>query len=66
MYDIMEIFLYVLGVIAIVALAIGISLGIVGYFVWLVCWGFGLEFSWKIAIGVWALLVLLNIRITIS
>lgn len=61
MYDIIEIFLYVLGAIAIIALAMGISLGIVSYFVWLVYWGFGWEFSWKVAIGIWALLVLLNI-----
>lgn len=65
MYDIIEIFLYILGIIAIIALAIGISLAIVSYFVWLVYWGFGWDFSWKVAIGIWALLVLLNMRITV-
>lgn len=27
---------------------------------WLVCWAFSLVFSWKIAIGVWAILALLS------
>ena len=61
MYDIAEIFLYVLGAIAIIILAVGISIGITGGLVWLVCWGFALEFSWKVAIGIWAFLFLLNI-----
>lgn len=65
MYDIMEIFLYALGAIVIIAFALGISFGIVSYFVWLVYWGFGWEFSWKVAIGIWALLVLLDMRITV-
>ncbi len=50
-----------------VILAFGFSFGIVSGFVWLACWGLSalklpiaIEFSWKLAVAVWAIITLLG------
>ena len=45
--------------VAAVLLCAALSVGITGLLVWVVCWAFGLEWSWKLAIGVWAVLSLI-------
>lgn len=46
--------------ILIIAICLAISFfGTVGL-VWVVCWAFGLSWSWKIALGVWAALCLIS------
>lgn len=37
---------------------IGLSIGIVGVLVKITCWAFGFAFTWRIAVGVWAVLVM--------
>lgn len=61
MHGITEIFLYIFGTIAIIALAIGVSIGIMGGLAWLVNLGLSPEFSWTVVIGIWVFLFLLNI-----
>lgn len=34
--------------------------------VWLVCFAFGLAFSWKIALGIWAIVALLHSIFTVN
>lgn len=46
--------------ILVVAAVIALSIGSVGLFYWIVCWAFHLTFSWRICIGVWAVLALLK------
>lgn len=48
-------------------LIFGLSFGIVSGFVWLACWGLpalklpiAIEFSWKLAIAIWAIITLLG------
>lgn len=45
---------------AIIILTMAASLIVTAGLVWLVCWAFNLLWSWKIAIGVWALIFLLS------
>lgn len=46
--------------IALVAIFLGLSYLIVAGLVWIICFGFGLEWSWLISLGVWALLILIR------
>lgn len=48
-------------------LVFGFSFGLVSGFVWLACWGLSalklpiaIEFSWKLAVAVWAIITLLG------
>lgn len=55
-------------IILIIAICLAISfLGTAGL-VWVVCWAFGLSWSWKIALGVWAALCLISgtVKTTVS
>lgn len=45
---------------AIIIIALALSLAITGGLVWLVCWAFGWTWSWKIALGVWAVSCLVS------
>ena len=47
-----------LSVIVIIALGAIIGFLCVAGLVWLVCWAFGLSWSWKLAIGIWAVMML--------
>ena len=42
-----------------IAIFIGLSFLIVAGLTWLICFGFGIAFSWRIAVGVFAVYVLL-------
>lgn len=42
------------------AIAIGFSILMTGAFVALACWAFGWTFSWKVTIGIFAIICLLN------
>ena len=42
-------------------LALGLEFIITAGLVWVVCWAFSLLFSWKLVIGIWAVLSLLGI-----
>ena len=44
----------------IIIIALAISILFVAGLTYLVCWGFGITFTWPLAIGVWALLGLLG------
>ena len=44
--------------IVILTVCLAASVAVVGGFVWLVCWAFGFTWSWKLSIGVWALISL--------
>lgn len=46
--------------ILVVAAVIALSIGSVGLLYWIVCWAFHLTFSWKIAIGIWAILAIIR------
>ena len=57
----------IIALIFFIIFAFGLSFGIVSGFVWLVCWGLSglklpivIEFSWKLAVAVWAILALLG------
>ena len=41
-------------------LIISFSIAIIAGFVWLICWAFGFAWSWKLSIGVWAIIELLS------
>lgn len=47
-------------VVVFIALLIVVGLLMSGL-VWLVCWAFGIAFSWKYVVGVWALMFLYNL-----
>lgn len=49
-------------VVAILLIILALALSFFGTagLVWLVCWAFGLAWSWKIAIGVWAVICLVS------
>lgn len=47
-------------IIGIVILFTAISIGITGLFVWLICWAFSFDFSWKLVIGIWAVMFLIG------
>jgi len=39
---------------------LGVAFLISAAFTWLICWAFGFTFTWKIAIGVWAVTIVLG------
>lgn len=39
---------------------LALSIAITGGLVWIVCWAFGLTFTWKMVAGVWAVMGLLR------
>lgn len=43
---------------------VAISFGITYGFVWVICWAFGLNFSLKIVIGVWAIQTFIGLIFT--
>ena len=51
-----EILLFILGAI----IGILISFSITALFVKIICWAFGFNFTFKIAIGIWVLIFLIN------
>lgn len=55
----------VIGILAIAAV-LGISYLAVAGILWLVCLGFGLEWSWLLSLGVWALLILIKGGLSIN
>lgn len=59
-----EILLFILAVIV----GILISFSITALFVKIICWAFGFNFTFKIAIGIWALIFLISsaFRINVS
>lgn len=54
--------------ILIIAICLAISFFSTAGLVWVVCWAFGLLWSWKIALGVWAALCLIScaVKTTVS
>lgn len=54
--------------ILIIAICLAISFFCTAGLVWVVCWAFGLTWSWKIALGVWAALCLISgaVKTTVS
>ena len=50
----------VLLIIGIILLALVASFLLVAGLMWVICWAFSLIFSWKLVIGVWAILALLS------
>lgn len=54
--------------ILIIAIYLAISFFSTAGIVWVVCWAFGLLWSWKIALGVWAALCLISgaVKTTVS
>ena len=46
--------------ILIIAICLAISFFGTSGLVWVVCWAFGLSWSWEIALGVWAALCLIS------
>lgn len=54
--------------ILIIAICLAISFFGTAGLVWVVCWVFGLSWSWKIALGVWAALCLISgaVKTTVS
>lgn len=51
---------------ALIFVSIAASLLVTGGLVWLVCWAFGWAWSWKITIGVWAILFLIGTAVKSS
>jgi hypothetical protein len=49
-----------LAILLVILIAVGISVLMTGAFVALACWAFGWTFSWKVTIGVFAIICLLN------
>lgn len=50
---------------SILAVLIGLAIGAISFLViagilWLICWAFSLTFSWKIAFGIWLILLILR------
>lgn len=37
-----------------------ISFSITSGMIWVVCWAFGLAFSWRLAVGIWVVLIILR------
>ena len=48
----------VIAVLVVYLAAIGISIGLTGLFLKIVCWAFGFAFTWRLAVGVWAVIVM--------
>lgn len=51
-----------------IAIILAISFICTAGLVYLVCWGFGIAWSWKISVGVWAALFLIGsaVKTTVS
>lgn len=47
-------------VLIILAICYGIGFGLTGLVIKGICWAFGFAFSWKLAFGVWLILVLVG------
>lgn len=56
MSDLTTTFIFII----VIAVFVGISFSITGLIVKGICWAFGFVFSWKIAFGVWLVLILLG------
>lgn len=50
----------IIGVIFIVAMICILSFGITSAILYGICWAFNFTFSWKLAIGIWLLLIILR------
>lgn len=50
----------IIGVILVVALMGILSFGITSAILYGICWAFNFAFSWKLAIGVWLLIIILR------
>ena len=48
----------VIAVLVVYLAAIGLSIGLVGVLTKIVCWAFGFAFTWRLAVGVWAVIVM--------
>lgn len=48
-------------VVLVLSIALAILFGIVYGFTWLVCWCFSLEFSWKVALGVFTIAFIVDV-----
>lgn len=49
-----------LGVVLSIILVFILSFGVTSSVVYGICWAFGLNFTWKIAIGIWLVLYILK------
>lgn len=58
MNDTLRLTLSILGVLV---AAIILGLLVITPIVWLICWAFGIAFSWKYIIGIWAIALLYNL-----
>lgn len=47
--------------IIVIAAMIAVSIGLVGLLVKIVCWAFELTFTWKMVVGIWVVLLTLEI-----
>lgn len=47
-------------IILLTALCVGISFLLTSGIFWLICWAFALTFSWKIAFGVWLIILIVS------
>ena len=56
----MDDFLILLITISIIIVAAGLGFLTTAIFVKLICWAFGFIFSWKLVIGIWAILTLIS------
>lgn len=56
----MEKLLTVIVAILIFAVCLALSIAGVGYFYWIICWAFHLTFSWRVCIGIWAILAIIK------
>lgn len=47
---------YIVGILITFGLSFLISAGLI----WIVCWAFGLAWSWKLALGLWVVMLLIS------
>ena len=45
-------------IIFVIIVVLALNFGLVAGLVWIICWAFGFAFSWKVVIGVYAVLCL--------
>lgn len=50
----------VLFYIAVILITFGLSFLISAGLIWVVCWAFGLAWSWKLALGLWVVMLLIS------
>lgn len=53
----------ILTIIAIIIFACALSFGLTTILFYGICWAFGWCFSWKIAFGVWLVLIFINLTL---